>query len=423
MKEKQNVQIRKNNMKLYSIYKTLSWDTLFYATISFLFLTQVKKIEPADIVLLTSISAIFGIIFNIPSMVIINVFKRRTCIIIANILKFINILIVLLCNNFIQLIIATMINALGCSIKVVVDPSLLNASIPPSKYKGKIFAKINSKGSTGYYILNAITTIIAGILYAINPYIPIILLLIIDGIIILMSFGFEEPIEEVKKTNIKEQVNDIKEGFKFIFKSGRLKSLIVYNAIICALYTTLNNYEINLIKDYGISSAMIGFIFAILGLIRAYASRKQEDYHDKFKNKSLKIIGLVSTIQCIIIGIICLTIKNYIISILLIVLGISVRYIASGIYYNIIDKYLRNFTNKEIDVKIFLAKNICASLITAIIGLFASFLLKKTTIDIAMLIIGTIFIGIFIILNKYMKIRLGLKPEQYSNEERKYDEQ
>ena len=37
-------------------------------------------------------------------------------------------------------------------------PTLLNASIPPSKYKSNIFAKINAKGTMGYYIIGAISS-------------------------------------------------------------------------------------------------------------------------------------------------------------------------------------------------------------------------------------------------------------------------
>lgn len=35
-------RMRKINMKLFPIHKMLSWDLLFYYTINFLFLTQVK---------------------------------------------------------------------------------------------------------------------------------------------------------------------------------------------------------------------------------------------------------------------------------------------------------------------------------------------------------------------------------------------
>jgi len=38
-----------------------------------------------------------------------------------------------------------------------------------------------------------------------------------------------------------------------------------------------------------------------------------------------------------------------------------------------------------------------------------------------MIIIGAIFTVLFIITGKYMKTRVGLKPEEYSRDEIKYD--
>ena len=44
-------RMRKINMRLFPIYKALSWDFLFYYTINFLFLTQIKNISASEVVL------------------------------------------------------------------------------------------------------------------------------------------------------------------------------------------------------------------------------------------------------------------------------------------------------------------------------------------------------------------------------------
>ena len=86
------------------------------------------------------------------------------------------------------------------------------------------------------------------------------------------------------------------------------------------------------------------------------------------------------------------------------------------------DKYLRNFSNEVIDTKIFIAKNFLGSVFSAIIGIFASFILDRLDIAICMTLIGIITTILTVLMNKYMKTRVGLKPEEYSKEERKYDE-
>ena len=62
MEEVQARQMRKRNMKLFPTYKKIAWDYIFFYTINFLFLTQVKGINPADIVLIDSFYYLFSTI-------------------------------------------------------------------------------------------------------------------------------------------------------------------------------------------------------------------------------------------------------------------------------------------------------------------------------------------------------------------------
>ena len=55
-------QKRKQNMKLYAMYRAISMDIIFYYAIEFLFLTQVKNISASDVVLKSSFYALFMII-------------------------------------------------------------------------------------------------------------------------------------------------------------------------------------------------------------------------------------------------------------------------------------------------------------------------------------------------------------------------
>ena len=91
-------------------------------------------------------------------------------------------------------------------------------------------------------------------------------------------------------------------------------------------------------------------------------------------------------------------------------------------FYTIIDRYFRNFTNKDIDTKIFAVKNLFVNIVSAIMGIMASFLLDKMTTAYCMIILGVTFTILYILMGKYMKNRVGLKPEEYSKEETRYDE-
>ena len=370
MSKDTDIQMRKRNMKLFPTYKKIAWDYLFYYSIDFLFLTQIKHISPADIVLASSMKSLFGIFIQIPANVIVEFLGRKNSIILGNILNCLYMVIFMMTGNLFDLIIAKFISSLASSIKDIAEPSLLNTSIPPSKYKSNIFAKINAKGASGYYILGAITKIIAGFLFEINGYLPMICSLLSLIIVTIISIFFIEPVKKQKsinkETSIMEQLKDIKEGFTFILKSERLKALILSASFIVSLLSILVNYQTNLMQEIGTPAFLIGIISAILSISSSYASKKQDKFNSKFKNKSIILMALMASISTIIAGMLGLKAKQIPILLLLIVLAFAISKFAHGMYYTIMDRYFRNFTNKDIDTKIFAVKNLFVNIVSAI---------------------------------------------------------
>ena len=66
MTKEQKREMRKTNMRIFTTYKKIAWDYLFYYTIDFLFLTQVKNIKSADVVLKNTFNSIFRSVMQIP---------------------------------------------------------------------------------------------------------------------------------------------------------------------------------------------------------------------------------------------------------------------------------------------------------------------------------------------------------------------
>lgn len=420
-------RMRKINMKLFPIYKALSWDLLFYYTINFLFLTQIKNISASDVVLTDSFYALFVMILQIPINIIIAFLGKKKSIVIGNFLLVVHMIVIIFSRNIFDLILANFISAIGFGLKETVASALLKESIPPSKYKNQIFSKLNSKGSTWYYVLEMISKIIAGYLFVINGYLPMICSLIILIISAIISMGFVEPDKKtntgLKKTVKIDEIKDIKAGFKFILKSERLKALILSAAFICTLLNILENYEVSLLENIKLSAVVIGYAGAINSLISAIASKKENEFNKVFRNKSLTILALLLSISALIAGICGMaTIKENLVGIIIILSVYMIQGFVNGMYYTIIDRYLMNFTNKEIDTKIVAIYNLIRNSIRMLFGFLASFILGITTTANALTIVGIIFTIIFIVVEQYMKPRLGLKPEQYSKEEKKYDE-
>lgn len=419
----EKAKICKHNMKLYPIYHTLSFDFLFFYTINVLFLTQVKHISPSEILLVDAFYSLFGIFLQIPASIILDKTSRKKSLILGNLLNCAYLVVIMLSKNIFHLIFAEMLCAFGYALKDIASPSILNESIPITKRKSEIFAKLNGKALSGYYILNALSLAISGALYSINGYIPIILSLLIVFFAFLLSNCFIEPLELSDNKDNKENTETnlkFKDSLNFIFSSGRLKSLILFSSVMAGLISILATSEVYLVEELEISSSIVGLTFAILGLISGIAAKKQNKFHEKFRNKTLSILGLSISISCITSTLGFFFKLPKIITFLIILTSFAVRYTIVGLFNVLINKYLSNFTNEEIDSKIYSVTLLFNSICKTFFGILASIVLDLSNAYIAMFIYGITFLILFIFIIIYMKNKLGLKADKYSAEEIKY---
>lgn len=424
---------RKKNMKLYPIHRMLTADLLFYYGIKFLFLTQIKGLSASDIILATAFLGIFKVIFQIPTTMLIDRIGNKRSLIIGDIFITLAVILVMLCTNLPTLIFANAISAIGLALKDVAENSLLNGSIPPSENKGKFFAKIDGKGLSSYYYFAAISAIIAGFLFEVNGYIPMILCTITMVIAIRIATLFNrinvketKKEEERRKTTLveryKEYFKDLKLAFSFIFTSRRLHALMLYAGVMYSLIMVMNTYEMGLLDEIHLSSVSIGIIYASMQIICGIAAKKQQKFHHKFKNKTLTIIGISYTLSVLIAGIFAVTSFSYFIVVAIIVLTYAVRYTGTGLYYVLIKKYITNFTSEKMVNKVYSAYGIVTGLGNTLICIIGSVIVAYNSISYSMVIFGGIFVAIMLVVLKFMKTRVGLKPEEYRKKDINYKE-
>ena len=107
-------------------------------------------------------------------------------------------------------------------------------------------------------------------------------------------------------------------------------------------------------------------------------------------------------------------------SLILIIVLFAIQYAIKGPYVGLMTRYLNNFTNRSIRPKISALRYLTANLATAILSLICSGLLAITTTANTFIIIGCITtIGVVLLLD-YMTDKVGLKPEEYSDEDIRY---
>lgn len=143
----------------------------------------------------------------------------------------------------------------------------------------------------------------------------------------------------------------------------------------------------------------------------------QLKFHKKFKNKTLSAILISVTIAILAEGLTVIFNAPYIISLLVITVASVMINIDKGISLVLTTRYLGNFSSSKILTQIYAANAMMKNFLRSIIGFVGSYLLDITTTANAMVLVGIFLTIISISLISYMKTRLGLKPEQYDENE------
>lgn len=426
MINKEETQKRKQNMKIYSLYRAISMDLLFIYAIDFLFLTQVKNISASDVVLKSSFYALFMIILQLPANIVLTKIGIRRSVIIANIFNSIYILIIMLATNLQGLIVAEFFSALCFSIKDISDTTLLNISIPEGEKKSEIFSKIEGKGNKNYYYINAITMVLAGVLYNTNPYLPVVASFIISILATILSVRFQE-VElynvniENKKVELKDYISDLTKSFEFIIKSNRLRSLILYSGIMWGTFCLISTYRTSLLEDVGISATWIAIISAIVGIASGIGSKNQLKLHNKFKNKTLSVMAITTAVTILLTGFVGISNLSSTSIMILVTIFYTVINMNKGCFGVITIRYLGNFADAKILPKIYSINNMSRNFFRMIIGFLGSYILSITNTANSLILTGIIFTIVTLSLINYMKTRTGLNAEEYKKEEIKFD--
>ena len=396
-KEKEQINARKKNMRIYSVHRMLTFDLLFYYAIKFLFLTQVKGFTASDIVVVSAFLGLFKVLFQIPITVVIDKIGNRRSLIIADLFQATSVTVIMLSNSLPVLIVGNLFGAIAVAMKDVAEPGLLNSSIPDVKEKSQIYSRIDGKSVGNFYYISAFSAIVSGFLFDINGYIPMTICVIILLISALLATGFTEL------TPVQKQ-EDIKKYYKTYFRDLKLA------------------YEMGLLDEMGLSASITGIIYAIMQIVAGISSKHHEKIHQKYKNKTLSIVGVSYTLACLMAGIIAVTGLPYWLIIGIIVATYAVRYLSTGFYYVLIKKYITNFTNGEVANKVYSAHSFVIGLGNLIICAFGAIISSNFSVKHSMIIFGIVFFTIMILILNYMRTRVGLDPNSYRKKDINYKE-
>jgi len=290
---------------------------------------------------------------QIPSVMFIEKFGNKASIIVGNILAILYIVILSFSNCLSNLIIAELVSSMAFSLKMIAEPNILSNSIPQTKSKSQIFSNVTGKATSRYYYLNTASSILSGFLYTINPYIPLILCITMVVFVCILSFFFEEIKVVTYDTNIKKYIQDLKKSFTFVIKSKRLRSLIIYIGVIWGTICIFSDYRVNLLQNLNLPVIYITIISTLYSIFCGIGSKSHQSFHTYYRNHSLSTIGILMMICFLFCGICAYLPIPWIVSIVLIAILILIFALCVGLFNILSKRYLGNFSNPEVLVKIY----------------------------------------------------------------------
>lgn len=386
-----------------------------------------KKVTASEILIINGFYLLFRIVMQIPAVALTDLLGKRKSIILGNMLLIVYMLILLCFPGAISIIIADLVFALGYDMKTIAESNLLYDSVSTRGGEG-LYSKLDAKGGSWYYILDGIASLVAGYLFVINNYIPMLICLGFIIISTILSFGFKDiyKVKKDKKANIglsntlKEYGNDLKSSFKFILKSKRMKAFILFQIVFYSVIEIVDTYNSDLLINIGIPEEQFSMIFAVLTLIGGISLSLKRPIEKKFKNRTLAFISLMYIGACIIIGAVATLLKSEMIIPIALIMY-AVQKVNTSIWYILEAKYLKNFTKEEMRNKITFTYEFIGGIAASIFSILGGLLLKVLNVRNAFLVIGLLALASMVVALDYMRTRFGLKPEEYKKEDIEFE--
>lgn len=407
-----------NNVKLFPIYKLFSYDVLFYYAVSILFLTGAKGFTVSQAALLSSIYSFAAILSQVPASIVADKIGLRTSMIVGNILIVIWALFYLTIPTFSIIIIGEFFCAFGFALKGVSESPFIYSTLKKLNRTSE-FSKVESKGSSLYFIVEAVASIVAGYLYFINPYLPMVFSAICSLTAAVLAF-YMKPIKAVVKElqTTREKFTELINGFKFIFKSKRLHAILIFACVFYGVLSLSNIYIKSFLNDIHVPSTIFGYIFAIASVAAAVGSMVQDKIEKKHRNKTLTAISIAYISGFIVLGVISLIFTNYYVLLTFGVIVFLIQSLIKGAYRIIMKEYVSRYTTSSIRTKLMSIYYLAESFGSSLLLFIASKTIDLVPIGISYTIFGLSLFIIMLLILTYMNPRMGLDPSKYGKNDR-----
>ena len=385
------------NVNLIKWYIGLTYDFLFFLVVQVFFLNQVKHIEIADILLLESIFAILRLIIQVPLMKFAKIYGNVFCFRLAPIITFVSLLCYLWSPSFAFLIIASLLKAIGWGLKNISSSPLLYNELKSIGKEGE-YGKHQGEAQSNFTLINILASIISGFLFEINPYIPIIICLVIHFITIIISF-IVVPIQEKLELSI-EKISMIK-NIKMVITDNFFLTLFLFMMITWGLLGFLDTVNVDYLNSIGLSVGVCTIILSLAQITSYIFARFQYVTDRLFHGKAMYILVLCITVPFVLVGLFYVFDLPFIILCISAILAILMESLTGSQFRIYALDYINRYSDPSLSTEAVGVYYLFEALGRFIITFIAGIVLKCGNIGFSYIIlVGLLIIPLFYLANR-----------------------
>lgn len=302
-------------IKLFWIYRALSYDLIFYYTIATLFYTTIKGSTLSQVMLVHSFAAIFTFIFLIPAHFLIKKIGNTLSIRIGTFLWILYLTLTIFLQNVYAIFVIEAICSMGTVLKILSDSNIIVNTLELHG-ESKRYVDIESKSITTYFVLDCIAALLAGYLFKVNGYLPMILCLISVIISFVISFFIKDETEIYSglkykgRQQTKQSDENSNGGIKSLVKNKNIIKFLIYVITFYGLIMSAGYMQNIGLVDIKFSSVTIGYIAVGAKIINALSSLIYDKIHTKIKNYFPIITSFIFLLTTLTIGLIYTFLPN-----------------------------------------------------------------------------------------------------------------
>ncbi|TYC03119.1 MAG: MFS transporter [Kosmotoga sp.] len=337
-----------------------------------------KGLNYSQILLLQSISAISMFVFEVPTGAIADKFSRKFSLFLSGLFPSCGLIIYILFHSFYAFAVAEILFGFGLTLVSGSDSALLYESLMKLKRK-KEYQLIEGKSMSYIFIGQAFGSVMSGVLYKFNPFLPFW----ISVVNILIASAIALSFVEVKREKSEYKYGKhILASFGIAAKTPRILWAVCFSAVmgfaIRIGYWLYQPY----FSEVNLDIVWYGFIFFGFNIIAAFSSQiLAKKYADSRPRKVLLTLGMLMTISFLVPVIF---ISKWAIAI------IGFQQIARGLYKPTMGFYINHQVRDKYRATVISTVSLVANLSFALLSPFIGILLdNKGTIN-TYLVVGMV---------------------------------